>query len=202
MNAEALTAELAARGFDYLSTSRRLQYVNDAYLLDICESESWPFLHASEEGTAPLTIADLRSVEAVLNATQNQKLTPLDPREITESYDTDLTTTGTPNFYYIDSQTTISVYPANTSDTLLVRYWKAPEALSGSESPVLPSRFHSLIVDYAVARAYEDSDDYELAQNARENADGRLAKMRESLLGWNRDLPDEYVAWVDPGVSA
>lgn len=202
MNLESLVTELKARGFDYLSTSRATNYLNDAYLLDICEVESWPFLHASKEGTAPLTISDLRSVESVIDSTQNTKLSPLDPRELTDSYDTDLTTAGTPTFYYLDAESIVSVYPANTSDTILVRYWKAPEALTGSASPVIPSRFHTLIVDYAVARAYEDSDDYELAQNARENADGRLAKMRESLLGWNRDLPSEFIAVVDPGTAA
>lgn len=202
MNAEDLTTEFAARGFDYLSTSRRLIYINDAYLIDVCETENWPFLRASAEGTAPLTISDLRSVEAVVDSTQATKLRPLDQREITDSYDTNLTTTGSPTLYYQTGETTLGVYPSNTSDTLLVTYWKAPAALSGSETPILPARFHSLIVDYAVARAYEDSDDYELAQNARENADGRLAKMRESLLGWNRDLPSEAVAWVDPGTFA
>jgi hypothetical protein len=202
MNLESLVTELKARGLDYLSTSRCQQYLNDSYLVDICETENWPFLHATKEGTAPLTVSDLRSVESVINSTQDNKLAPLDPRELTSVYDTDLTTTGSPGFYYVDAETVVSVYPANTSDTILVRYWKVPEALSGSASPVLPARFHTLIVDYAVARAYEDSDDYELAQNARENADGRLAKMRESLLGWNRDLPSEYVAMVDPGTSA
>jgi hypothetical protein len=202
VNAEELTTELAARGFDYLSTSRRLQYVNAAYLVDLCETENWPFLHASKEGTAPLTVSDLRSIESVIDSTQTTRLSPLDPRELTESVDTSLTTKGTPSFYYLDAESIVSVYPANTTDTILVRYWKAPEALTGTASPVLPSRFHSLIVDYAVARAYEDSDDFELAQNARENADGRLAKMRESLLGWNRDLPGEYIAIVDPGTAA
>lgn len=202
MNAEDLTTELASRGFDYLSTSRRLQYVNDAYLLDICETENWPFLRASAEGTAPLTISDLRSLESVIDSTQARKLSPLDPRELTDAFDTDLSTEGSPTFYYLDAESVVSIYPVSTTDNLLVRYWKAPEALTGTASPVLPSRFHSLIVDYAVARAYEDSDDMELAQNAKENADGRLARMRESLLGWNRDLPSEFIAVTDPGTAA
>lgn len=202
MNLESLVTEFKARGFDYLSTSRATNYLNDGYLIDICETENWPFLRASTTGTAPITVADLRSVESVIDSTQDRKLIPLDQRQLTDSYDTDLSTTGSPVFYYQDAETVLSVYPANTSDTILVRYWKAPEALSGTETPVIPSRFHSVIIDYAVARAYEDSDDYELAQNARENADGRLAKMRESLLGWNRDLPSEVIAVVDPGINA
>lgn len=202
MNLEELVTELKARGFDYLSTSRCTNYLNDAMSLDICEGEDWPFLHATAEGTAPLTVSDLRSVESVTNATQGSKLSPIDPRELTDSYDTSLTTAGSPTFYYLDSEGVISVYPVNSTDTISVRYWKAPEALSGTASPVIPSRWHSLIVDFAVARAYADSDDYELAQNAKESADGRLAQMRQSLLGWNNDLPSEYVAWVDPGTFA
>ena len=146
-----LQVELQARGFDYLSTTRQNYYINSAYQIDICEDSDWPFLEVTTTGTAPLTITDLRSIESVIDTTQACKLRPLDRRSITDDYDTSLTTAGSPSFYYLTTATTVSVYPANTTDTLSVRYWKFPAALSAaSDTPVVPTRFHPLIVDAAV----------------------------------------------------
>jgi len=203
MNREALITELKARGFDYLPASRCANYLNDAYLVDICEQEDWPFLQALETGIAPLSILDLRSVRWVIDATNEVKLAPLDPREITDNYGANIAEAGTPSFWYMQSAETLATFPTSTTITLQVAYWRAPSLLEGaSDEPVLPTRFHSLVIDGAVARAYEDSDDYELAQNARENFEARLQRMRESLLGQNRDLPDEFISMIDPGEAA
>lgn len=197
MTFEELVADFLGRGFEYLSNDKAGRYVNDAYLVDICEVEDWEFLAATKTGTAPLTISDLRTIEWVLNTTQEEKLKPLDPRHITDDYDVNLATPGTASFYYPTQGSVINVYPANASDSLSVRYWKAPPALSGSEVPLVPERFHSLIVDGAVTRAYEDSDDYELAENAETKFQRRLQKMRESLLTQMRDGPSEYIQVTD-----
>lgn len=198
MNLEALRTEFLARGFDYLSSTRADNYLNDAYLLDICEEEDWPFLEATEEGTAPLTIADLRTVEYVVNTTQTTKLTPMKEARLTDEFSPDLTTPGTPNLYYITAGTTVNVYPVSTTDEISVRYWKVPTRLSGTSTPLLPERFHSLIVDGAVARAYEDSDDYELAQAASTRFLERLEQMRNSLGMPQHDAPDDFVVVEDP----
>jgi hypothetical protein len=193
-----LTAMFLARGFDYLPTATAEGYLNDAYLVDICEAEDWPFLEATTTGKAPLVVSDLRTIESVIDSTQGTKLSPLDRRHITDDFDTDLTTIGTPAFYYLTAGTTVSVYPANTTDTLSVRYWRAPPRLTSGDTPLLPTRFHSLIVDGAAARAYEDSDDYELSENAETKFQRRLQKMRDGLLDQGRDGPDDYIQITDP----
>jgi hypothetical protein len=198
VNAEELTAALREEGFEYLSTTKALRYINDAYLLDICEEEDWPFLEATAEGAAPLEISDLRAVESVIDSTQEVELRPLDRRHIVADVDTNLTTVGTPAYYYLTEGKTVNVYPISTTDTLKVRYWKVPTELSGTASPLLPTRFHSLIVDGAVARAYENSDDHELRQVKEEVFQARLARMRESLGLPHRDGPDTYVELTDP----
>jgi hypothetical protein len=201
MNRGELISELKARGFDYLPTSRCSHYLNDAYLLDICETEDWPFLIASGEGKVPLDIADLRSVSIV--AADGVKIEPLDPRQITDSLGADLSGEGTPGYWYMANATTILTAPLSATANLVVTYLKAPPPLEAEgDEPLLPARYHTLIVDGAVARAYEDSDDYELAQNARENFEARLGRMAESLLGINRDIPDEFIAVLDPGEAA
>lgn len=198
MNLEALRAAFLARGFDYLTSEEANGYLNDAYLLDICEGEEWPFLEASKEGVAPVVLSDLRTVEYVTNTTQNTKLRPLLKARITDDWNPDLTESGAPELYYITAGTTVNVFPVSNTDEILVRYWKFPVALTGTATPLLPERWHSLIVDGAVARAYEKTDDQELATGAEGKFNLRLALMRESLLNLQHDQPDDYIVVQDP----
>jgi len=190
-----LVSTFTAQGFDYLQASEAEAYLNDAYLLDICEAEDWPFLEATATGAAPLTISDLRAVEYVLDSAQETKLSPVDRKGLTDS-SVNLAEVGTPTHYYLTEGTTLNLFPTST-DTLSVRYFKTPPRLTGTASPVLPERFHSLIVTGAVARAYENSDDWELAQSAANAFAVRLDRMRESLLAQYRDGPSEYIAVTD-----
>lgn len=197
LSADELVEMFLKRGFDYKSNAEGLQYINDAYLVDICDAEDWPFLEAVAEGPSPVEILSLGHVEEVLNPSQRMKLEPLRRSRITETLDTDLATAGTPNLYYISEGNTVNVYP-HSAETLVVRYVMSPEAISEEDVPIIPARFHSLIVDAAVARAYEDSDDYELAENAETKFQRRLEKMREALLYPQHDGPDEFVVITDP----
>lgn len=193
-----LVIEIKARGFTHMG-SRVEQYLQDAYLLDICEDEDWPFLEASASGPAPLSIADLRAVEYVLDTTNgNCQLEPLKRARLVDSVNNDLTQVGTPRFYYITGGNTVNVQPVAT-DTITVAYWKVPSELSGEDEPLLPARFHSLIVDGAVARAYENSDDHELADAARAKFDGRFERMRASLGMLQHDADEDFVVVEDPG---
>jgi hypothetical protein len=187
-----LKSRLMAEGFDYLQSDEIGDYINDGYLRDICEVDNWPFLEASTSGAAPLTVSDLRVIESVVDTTTNVKLLPMDRRTITDT-DTDLTTTGTPFAYYIAGGTAVTTFPASTN-TLSVRYWKVPTALSSdSDEPLIPSRFRSLIVDAAKVRAYENDDESEMADAARARFDARLQEMRASLTFQQHDRPDQWM---------
>lgn len=195
MTLAQLRAELQARGFDYLSDTRCNTFLNAAYQVDICEAQDFPFLESSTTGVAPKTISDLRTIETVVDSVQNLKLSPLDRRMITDGIDSDLTTTGSPVYYYLTSGTTVAVYPANTSNSLSIRYWKVPTALSAdADEPILPTRYHSLIVDGAVRRAYEDDDEGEMAAAAGAVFQERLSQMAESLMGMQQhDRPQQFI---------
>lgn len=197
MNLEQLVVEFKARGFDYLATSRCENYVNDSYVLDICEQSDWPFLEKSTEGKAPLEISDLSAVRYVIDVTQEVKLKPLKQDRITDDYGVNLVVSGNPAFYYLEGGDTVKVYPASTSDTISVAYWKTASRLNGTETPIFPERFHSLIVDGAVARAYEDSDDYELANAAKDRFNARLTSMQEALTDLQHDGPDDHIVITD-----
>lgn len=201
MNLEALRTRFLARGFEYLDAETANDFLNDAYLLDICEEESWggewSFLEEVVEDEAPVTIADLRTIEYVIDVTQQTKLDPMKRARITDDWNVDLTQTGNPSLYYVTQGTTVNVFPV-ASDTIQVRYWKVAPRLEGSGTPLLPTRYHSLIVDGAVARAYEESDDFELAQASRERFEQRLARMANVLGMPQHDSNDDYVVIEDP----
>lgn len=193
MNANALASELAARGFDYLSEARRYYFLNQAYLTDICENDDWPFLEAVTTSTAPITVSDLRSVESVVDNTQQLKLRPLRRKAITD-FAPDLSGAGSPRNYFISGGDTINAWPANTTNSLTVQYFKVPSELaSPNDTPVIPARWHYLIVEGAVKRAYEDDDEYAAAQAADQVFQTRLQSMRDSLLTQQHDRPDQFI---------
>lgn len=191
MNLGELRTELYARGFDHLGATRSAYFINRAYL-EVCEEEEWPFLEATATGTAPLTITDLRTIESVINTTNTVKLIPLD-RRLASDIGADLTTAGNPAFYYVDNDNIVTTYPVR-SDSLSVRYWKAPEPLSGdSDEPLLPSRFHYSLLDGATAYSYFDSDEFEAAAQNLELWEASKLRMREALLNRQIDGPDDYI---------
>jgi hypothetical protein len=197
MNLPELVTAFLQRGFDYQSNAEAEQLLNDAYLIDICADQDWPFKEEIVTGTAPLTIGEFDALEYVIDTTEERKLHPLDRRNLTDAFPT-FAETGSPRFYYLTEGTVLNVYPTNTTDSLLVRYYISVPELTGSATPIIPKRWHSLIVDGAVARAYEGSDDYELAQNANAKFQERLEKMRTSILGPYRDGPEQFIAVTDP----
>lgn len=180
-----LLTEFYARGFDFYNTdsagqTRAKRFINEAYLEDISANEPWDFLRASTSGTAPLTISDLDTFISVRDESNDN---PLQLAEVgsLEDMGLDVTETGTPWAYYLSSETQVSVYPANTSNTIAVRYYKVPTELSAdADTPLIPSRWHGLVVDAAAVRAYVDRDNFEAAAFVEQRFLRRLERMRES----------------------
>ena len=183
---QALQTEFYARGFEYLNdggagVTRAKRLLNDA-MHEIDELFDWPYLNAATTGTAPLTVSDLRTVESVVITARSAWLAPIDRRTLTESV-IDVTTTGTPSFFYVTGGTVINVFPANTTDTLTVKYWKfGPDLSANGDAPLMPDRYRMAIVHYAVASALEDKSNYQEAAAARARGDQLVDRMRQSLL--------------------
>lgn len=187
MDLTAIQAEVAARGFDFDSATRLNFWINDAYAR-ICEREAWPFLETTASGPAPLSVADLRAVVSVVDSTNAAVLFPEDYRTLRD-LDPTLIATGVPQSWYLSSPTVLATYPTSTT-ALSVRYIKVPAELSaGSDVPVIPTRFHYAIVEGAVAHAYRDSDNAEMAQNCDERFEAAIDRMADSLLAVNYDYP-------------
>lgn len=179
-----LQTEFQARGFaDMTATAdltRITRWLNDA-MHDIDEAYDWPYLQAVASGATPLTIADLRKIERVIDTVNDQTLVQVARGEAAD-WDGDLTTTGSlPLSYYLVGGTTVTLYPTSTS-AVQVLYWKfGPDLAAGSDAPLMPDRFRMAIVDYAVAYGYEDRGDSVGAQSARALGDARVARMAESF---------------------
>lgn len=178
-----LQTEFYARGFTWLNDggagqTRVKRWLNESYH-ELCEEDSWPFLETNTSGAAPLAIADLRQILDVYDATNEIQLLPIDRRQL-RYYETDISTTGTSEVWYLEN-VTIKVFPVSTV-TLTVRYLKVPVDLAASNDiPIIPVRYQDLIVDLAVIRAYRDRDN-EARQILRQEADVAIAKMRDTLM--------------------
>jgi hypothetical protein len=189
-----LITELKARGFDYLSDARAGAFINAAYG-ELCDAADWPFLETTTSGAAPLTISDVRQVLYVIDTANKVKLRHREVESITEQ-DPDFSTagapntTGTPVFWWLHDMSSIKVYPASTV-TLAVRYRKFQAELTGTDTPIIPARFHTGIADVAaaMAAAHDESNDKDQSV-VRAEVDRVISRMGRQLLVRNLDGPD------------
>lgn len=179
-----LQTEFQARGFADMTSAADLtritRWLNDA-LHDIDEMYDWPYLQAVTSGATPLTIADLRKIERVVDTVNDQTLRQVARGEAAD-WDGDLTTTGSsPMAYYLVGGTSVTLYPTSTS-AVQVLYWKfGPDLSAGADAPLMPDRFRYAIVDFAVAYGCMDRGDAAGAQVARQAGDDRVARMADSF---------------------
>lgn len=199
MTFQELQTELFARGFADLNDAgaglaRAKRWIVEAYH-DINERADWPFLEASSTGAAPLTVADLRKVIDVTNSSNDSNLTLITRGTLGDAFP-DLPSSGTPEYYWIDTSTgttRIQVYPTSTSASLTVVYYKIPADLSANgDVPVIPTRYQGAIVELAASKGYRSKDNLEQAAAAQNEGERIIAVMGQSLL--------DREAW-DPGLE-
>jgi hypothetical protein len=188
---EELVSEVTNRGFDDLKDggaqeTRVKRWVNQAYH-ELLDDSAWPFLEATQEGTAPLTISELGHVLSFTDKTDEAPLRYIDRRTVLKM-DPALSIVGIAEVWYREGESSLKVWPANTTATYVVRYLKTGADLSAaSDTPLVPTRFQDLIVDGAVVRAYKNRDNFEAAQAVRKEWERGLAQMRHALLKVNYD---------------
>ncbi len=193
MTLDEIANEVQARGFDHVSPARLYTIVNHIYH-DVNARYPWPYLTATASGTAPLTITDLGQVLSVVNTTAEYVLTWEDFRSIRERNPA-MSAEGPPEVWYSDfPNSTINVYPANTTDTISVHYLKADADLGGSDSPEFPSRFHYFLVEGALAKCYRDSDEWDSATVCLAEFERGIENMAGQLLVPNLDSPNDIAA--------
>lgn len=167
MNLQQLTAEVEAHGFDPNQYGARIiNYLNDAYML-VCRRVDYYIdeaidVVATTVGTATFPFpANLARIRSVYDTDRNVELEAVGLREIDRSQPTQ----GTPNYYAIDG-TNIHLYPTPDGvHNLVMRYWLLPNVLVNSmDTPTLPTDWHRLLTEYAIARCFWGDDDSTMGQ--------------------------------------
>jgi hypothetical protein len=195
----AAQTELKARGFDYLSTTR-LTYMLNLGKNVLEAMYPWPWLEATTTGTAPLTISDLRQVLYVVDTTNRVQLPGMN---VQSTVDIDpMLQAGTASSWWLDGLTSLKVHPTNASISLSVRYVKwSPELSAGGDTPLIPTREHSVWVDLAQVEAYKDSDNFAAASALLADVLGRqVPRMVDAYLSRNMQGPE--LVPFDPSAHA
>jgi hypothetical protein len=206
-----LQTEFYARGTDYLNQdaagrTRAKQWLNEAYLEDICSNQPWLFLRqtatTSGEGTGPgeIAVLGLDTFISVVNTTTKMALPVADLGFLEDTYG-DLTQTGTASCVYVESTeaggsfshiATVKTFPVDSASEIQIRYYLVPAPLvDDTDEPLVPSRWRPLIVDFALVRAEWDRDNPDAADRLEARAQRRLGRMMESELAVSTD--PEYV---------
>lgn len=184
MNLGDLTVAFYDRGFDEIGPTRAQRWLNEAYH-EICADNNvpWPFLENDSSGTAPLTIADLNKAISCMNTTDSQPLRYVPRQWIVQTFGSVSAPSTAPMYWYVDSGTTVKIFPAAAAKTISVRYIKVPaDLVAVTDTPLMPLRYHELIVDGAVRRAYQNIDRHDLAEAIEAQRQQGVEKMKAELL--------------------
>jgi hypothetical protein len=178
MNFFELKATLSGRGYNYLSQEQQGNYINRARArLD--NMYLWPYRLTTTTSIA--TIADMGQVASVLDTSQTYALEEVGGDDLIHDYD--LTTTGSPTFWY-RTPFGVATYPV-TTDTITVRYWKRTPVLTETDTPLSPSDYHLLIVDMAQQMAERDRGNIDTANAMQPSIDQGIQEMVNDLLPQN-----------------
>lgn len=198
--------ELRDHGFDDLTDSRLLGFVNDTYL-EFCSLEVWPFLETTNAsvvtvaGAATLAAmpTDWRAVLSIINTTTGNAIEPERRQTIVKRFSSYLTTQGEPSFYYRVGNTIGMYYVPGQVYNLMIDYVKRPAALTtpttgGSDStPIFPADHHRVLVLGALARANAMEDDPDTSAFYEGLYETKVQKIRNDLWGWQYDRPDRII---------
>lgn len=170
MNVDQATVAVQQRGFDYLSAERVLLMLNAGKnaFEDVYE---WPWLQASETGPTPLLIADLKLVLSVRQG--DRELLGLTLQQV-KLGETNLQEAGTPEYWWLSGDDTMHAWPGEGAVLTVDYVGDSPELVAPADTPLIPVRYHSMWIDYAVVEAYKDSDNFAGAQALRADVNYRM----------------------------
>lgn len=208
-----MLAEMRDHGFDDLTDTRLLGFINDTYY-DVVSREPWPFLekvavptvsNADGSLTAP---TDIKQILKLVDTTQGTRLEPMRADEFFQLNANQLALTGNPLLYYFVGAQTY-VFPIPTAATLKLQYIATPAALTTTpdSTPILPTRHHRVLVLGALVKCYMLEDDAENAAVFTNMYEQRLQQMRNDLWMRQYDRPDriedvdgqDWVDWLIDG---
>lgn len=177
-------------------------YINEAYRDVLQASPLWPWNEAQPANlTFPANTfagvalpADLWQVEAVWDQTDFLPLVPLEGRSDYLNQYPQQNEVGIPQHYRIFNSK-LFIYPAPTVSTQVrVDGVQRPaDLVSGTDVPVFPVAYHHMLVDGALAYAYQDDGNLDLSKASAMRFEGILARMRQDLLQYRQERYPEIV---------
>lgn len=185
MTRKEIREEFIASGFENIANDEggeaRINRWIQQVIRDICDLKPWPFLMVTKEGNAPLEVADLAHVEAMVDVTNHNQLRSITLGQLVAG-DPDLDEVGTASYWYTEDGRTLKVYPASATATFKVHYRRTPPALGDAEEPIIPADYHDLIVDGVRIKAYKATDNFSAAAEILKDYERRLEGMVHALL--------------------
>lgn len=194
MDVTTLTARLKTRfrdpSEDVITSTEWLSYLNDAYRDVIAAHPDWPFLEQRNSAFTATAAArtttlptDCFRVRAVYNATDQLAMNQIDGLDMVFRLYPSQAEPGPPVHFRLRNNL-IEWYPLpEVSTTIVLDYIATPVMLSaGADEPVFPEQYHHLLVEHALARAYEDDGNVQQAAVHNERFATGLSGMMADLL--------------------
>jgi hypothetical protein len=185
MNLAQARGALTDRGFDYLSIPELDLMLNRARN-DFEDYWPWPWLRAEDGGITPLDIADLKYVLRVTDA-NGDGLWGIERDDVGK---VTVTVSGAaPRYWYLvdSSAEHVSVLTLPAGGYIDLLYVRAtPELTDPNAEPEIPPRFQGLWIDWAVLRAYQDSDNMAAQQALQADVNARMTALVERYETRNR----------------
>lgn len=167
---------------------------------EVLEEINHPLTRTTASGTAPVTLTRPKDVLSVTDRTLDTMLDSIDIRTLENTYP-DLPDTGTPELWYFSSETAVSVYPANTSDTIQVRYEQYPAEMASTDALTVPQRFHGAVFHRAASKLWRFLSNHE--ESAWHEAEARriIDLFVNSMGSRERDRPGSIEDVVTRGLA-
>jgi len=202
-NYTTILAELQARGVPSNLATQTGSWINQS-IREIWNTYNWDFRQKSATltmvgGTQTYTIstaigADCELIYYMFNGTR--KMLPATLFDIVE-IDPDMSSTGTPDRFYIDSSgAKIGLYPKpSNAGTVTVYYLMGLTDISGTTAPAIPDMYGQVIVELAYAKAlqYLQKPEGNAAMVIAQNLINGMKSDQQTKYGNKKDF-----GWLDP----
>lgn len=191
MTRKEIREELIAQGAENISAqtggeARLNRWIQQSYR-EICDFKPWPFLFTKKEGAAPLTIADLGHVIAVVDVASRNPLEPITLNQLLLG-DPTQAGTGAPEYWYTEDGETIKIAPASAGRVIRVPYRKKPAQLAlDADIPIFDVDYHDIIVTRARVKVYKATDNNEAAAEMLKDYERERDGMVHALMKANYD---------------
>lgn len=206
MDVPALISALDDHGFEYVTTTRKVEAIQDAIRV-IEAARPWPFLETSTnlnfDGSSDIPSNMPGNFRAALRAKDlvtGRRVLPIRLDDLEDQIGTDYGRVDDPRLYYFEGNN-LKFWPIPPASTARVKLrhlsFSADITSTSAESAIIvPARHHPAILFGALSRISAMEDDPEMSTLWATRRDERMAVMIEDVVRKQYDQPD-FVRVID-----